>query len=39
VRNTGPHAPAITRRKVVLDRNTGTVSELQTAQEVADELE
>lgn len=39
VRNTGPHAPAITRRKVVFDRNTGTFAELQTAQDVADELE
>lgn len=39
VRNTGPHAPAITRRKVVFDRNTGAFAELQTAQEVTDGLE
>lgn len=39
VRNTGPHAPAITRRKCVFDRNTGTFAELQTAQEVCDGLE
>lgn len=38
-RNTGPHAPAITRRKGVFDRNTGTFADLQNAQEVADELE
>lgn len=40
VRNTGPHAPAVTRRKCVFDRNTGAVvAELQTAQEVCDGLE
>lgn len=38
-RNTGPHAPAITRRKVVFDRNTGEFCNLQTAQEVCDGLE
>lgn len=37
-RNTGPHAPAITRRKCVFDRNTGTFAELETAQEVADAI-
>lgn len=37
-RNTGPHAPAITRRKCVFDRNTGTFSELETTQEVCDAL-
>lgn len=35
-RYTGPHAPAITRRKAVLDRNTGEFAELETAQEVCD---
>jgi len=39
VNNTGPHAPAITRRKVVFDRNVGTFMELETAQEVCDGLE
>ena len=39
VRNTGPNAPAITRRKVVFDRNNGTFSNLETAQEVCDGLE
>lgn len=38
-RKTGPHAPAITRAKVVIDRNTGTVAMLETAQEVCDGLE
>lgn len=38
VRNTGPHAPAITRRKCVFDRNTGEFAELETAQEVCDAL-
>lgn len=38
-KNTGPHAPAITRRKVVFDRNTGEFANLQTAQEVCDGLE
>ncbi|MGA0569620.1 hypothetical protein ACO2Q9_02745 [Variovorax sp. VNK109] len=38
-RNTGPHAPAITRRKCVFDRNTGTFAELQTAQEVCDGID
>lgn len=36
LRNTGAHAPAITRRKCVFDRNTGTFAELETAQEVCD---
>ena len=39
VRYTGPHAPAITRRKVLLDRNTGEAVDVQTAQEVCDALE
>lgn len=39
VKDTGPHAPAITRRKCVFDRNTGTFAELETAQEVCDALE
>lgn len=39
LRNTGPHAPAITRRKCVFDRNTGAFAELETAQEVCDGLE
>lgn len=38
-RNTGPHAPAITRRKCVFDRNTGAFAELESAQEVCDGLE
>lgn len=38
-KNTGPHAPAITRRKVVFDRNTGEFANLQTAQEVCDGLD
>lgn len=37
-RNTGPHAPAITRRKCVFDRNTGQFMELETPQEVCDAL-
>lgn len=39
VRNTGPHAPAVTRAKVVFDRNVGQAVELQSAQEVCDGLE
>lgn len=39
VRDTGPHAPAITRRKCVFDRNLGEFAELETAQEVCDGLE
>lgn len=39
VKNTGPHAPAITRKKVVFDRNTGEFADLQTPQEVCDGLE
>jgi len=38
-KNTGPHAPAITRRKCVFDRNTAQFAELETAQEVCDALE
>lgn len=38
-RNTGMHPPAITRLKVVFDRNTGEFANLQTAQEVCDGLE
>jgi hypothetical protein len=38
-RNTGPAAPAITRKKVVFDRNTGESVSLQTPQEVCDGLE
>lgn len=38
VRNTGPHAPAITRRKTVFDRNTGEFAGIETAQEVCDGL-
>lgn len=37
--NTGPHAPAITRRKCVFDRNTGSFAELETAQEVCDGID
>lgn len=39
VRDTGPHAPAITSQKIVFDRNTGALATLQTAQEITDELE
>lgn len=39
VKFTGPHAPAITRRKVVIDRNTGEIPWQETAQEVCDGLE
>lgn len=38
-RNTGPHAPCITRRKCVFDRNTGSFAELETAQEVCDGID
>lgn len=38
-RNTGMHAPAITRMKVVFDRNVGDFVSLQTPQEVCDDLE
>lgn len=34
VRDTGPHAPAITRAKVVFDRNLGALSTIDTADEV-----
>ena len=39
VRDTGAHAPAITRRKAVFDRNSGEFTWQQTAQEVCDGLE
>lgn len=39
IKNTGMHAPAITRKKVVFDRNTGGFADLETAQEVCDALE
>jgi hypothetical protein len=39
VRDTGAHAPAITRRKAVFDRNNGEFTWQQTAQEVCDALE
>lgn len=38
-KNTGMHAPSITRMKVVFDRNTGAFANLQTPQEVCDGLE
>jgi len=38
VKDTGPLAPAITRAKVVFDRNTGELMLAETAQEVGDEL-
>jgi hypothetical protein len=38
IRDTGPIAPAITRAKVVFDRNIGELQPLQTAQELCDEL-
>lgn len=37
-KNTGPHAPAITRVKCVLDRNTGELINLQTAAEVTHDI-
>lgn len=39
VKDTGPRPPAITRAKVVFDRNTGELVTVQTAQEVADGLD
>lgn len=39
VRDTGAHAPAITRRKAVFDRNQGEFTWQQPAQEVCDGLE
>ena len=39
VRDTGPLPPAVTRAKVVFDRNTGELMPVQTAQEVADALD
>jgi hypothetical protein len=38
VRDTGAHAPAITRRKVVFDRNLGEFSYQESEQEVCDGL-
>lgn len=38
-KNTGPHAPAITRTRVVFDRNTGEFVQLQSAQEVCDGID
>jgi hypothetical protein len=37
VRDTGPHAPAITRAKVVFDRNAATLHPIQTAEELINE--
>lgn len=37
VRDTGPHAPAITRSKVVFDRNAATLHPIQTAEELINE--
>lgn len=39
IKHTGAHAPAITRRKTVFDRNTGEFVWQETAQEVVDGLE
>lgn len=39
MRNTGPHAPAITRRKVVFDRNAGEFMWQESEQEVVDATE
>lgn len=39
VRDTGAHAPAITRRKSVFDRNTGAFTWQESEQEVCDGLE
>ena len=39
IRFTGPHAPAITRQHVVLDRNSGVLFLVETEQEVCDGLE
>lgn len=39
IRDTGPLPPAVTRAKVVFDRNTGELVPVQTAQEVADALD
>jgi len=39
VRDTGHHAPAITRRKCVFDRNTGAFTWQQSEQEVCDGLQ
>ncbi|MET3461263.1 hypothetical protein [Variovorax atrisoli] len=39
VRDTGAHAPAITRRKTVFDRNTGEFTWQQSPQEVCDGIE
>jgi len=39
LRDTGPHAPAITRRKAVFDRNKGEFTWQQPEQEVCDDLQ
>lgn len=38
VKDTGPHAPAVTRAKVVFDRNEGAHVVVQSAQETCDQL-
>lgn len=38
-RDTGPHAPAVTRSKVVFDRNAGTLHCVQTAAELINEMD
>jgi hypothetical protein len=38
VNNTGPHAPAITRAKVVFDRNQGALLTIDTPQDVCDAI-
>lgn len=39
VKDTGPRAPVLTRRKCIFDLNDGTSTNLETAQEVCDGLE
>lgn len=39
VNDTGPHAPAVTRAKVVFDRNEGELKPIESAQEVCDALD
>lgn len=39
VNDTGPHAPAVTRAKVVFDRNKGALQPIESAQEVCDALD
>jgi hypothetical protein len=38
LKDTGPHAPAITRAKIVFDRNEGCLKPIESAQEVCDAL-